>query len=447
MLRCDIVTSQYPGAMAIPPRPEHCRSMSFSPARPHADPAAEAATLLCRIGLAILGIAVPCAATGARRAVFVLMPVGSVLILISALLDSGGEGRAHLRNGVLTIAGIAAVFLLAWASLSLLWTPFRLEAAARFSKEAGTMLLALIVCAFLPERTRISNLNLWPVGVGLAGLATLGVALAGPTLLAAAQEGENSTSERGLLSAVVLLWPALAALALRQRWNSAGGIAIVVAVAAILVWSPAGLIGLIAGALVFAAAANHPARAAPVLALGFVALLVAAPALPFAMEWLGGKGPVETEGFSGAVQSNARVWAQIIRNDGWRLLPGHGIDSSTRGMAGGFLPARTPHSLLFELWFELGALGVAAFAVMVWQGFAACGRQAIALAPFLLAGLTSLLVVAILGFSLSQLWWVTVIGIVGIATTHVLRGQYLTRRPHIEPARMRAAPPQQAMAE
>ena len=183
------------------------------------------------------------------------------------------------------------------------------------------------------------------------------------------------------------------------------------------------------------------------LALGFVVLLVAAPALPFALEWLGGKGPVEAEGFWGVVQANAKVWTQIIRNDGWRLLPGHGIDSATRGMAGGFLPARTPHSLLFELWFELGALGVAAVAVMVWHVFAACGRQAIALAPFLLAGLTSLLVIAILGFSLSQLWWVTMVGIVGMATTHVLRGQYLTRRPQIDPARMRAAPPQSALAE
>ena len=112
--------------------------MTFSPARPHNSPAAEAAALFCRIGLVMLAIAVPCITTGARRAIFVLMPVGAVLIIIAAVLDSRSEGVAQIRDGLTTVLGLALLFLLGWALLSLVWAPFRFEAASRFLKEAGT---------------------------------------------------------------------------------------------------------------------------------------------------------------------------------------------------------------------------------------------------------------------------------------------------------------------
>ena len=413
--------------------------MTFSPARPHNSPAAEAAALLSRIGLAMLAIAVPCITTGARRAIFVLMPVGAVLIIIAAVLDSRSQGLAHIRDGLTTVLGLALLFLLGWALLSLVWAPFRFDAASRFLKEAGTLVLALVVCACLPEHTRISNLNLLPIGVGLAALTAIAVALGGPVLLTLGQDGENSTLERGLLSVVVLLWPALAALALRGRWNSAGAIAVLSALAAIAVWSPAGLIGLVAGALVFAASVNHPQRAAKILAGMFALLALAAPLLPLLVNVFTSKSGAEADGFIGSLQAGARIWSQIIQNDQWRLLTGHGIDSATRGIAGGFLPVRTPHGLLFEVWFELGLLGALALAALIVLAFIGAGRQTVTVAPFMLAGLTSLLTIAIFGFSLSQLWWVTMVGIVGIANALVLRSQYLGRRPQIEPVRARMA--------
>ena len=418
--------------------------MSFPPARPHASPAAEAAALLCRIGLALLGIAVPAVAMGTRRAMFVLMPVGAALILVAALLDSRSDALVRLRIALASPLALAALFLLGWAVISCAWAPFRPEATARFAKEAGTLVLAAAVCAFMPERTRVSNMYLWPVGAAIAAVTAIVIALAGPALLTVAQDGENSTLERGLLALTVLLWPALGALALRGRWNAAGALAILAALASISVWSAPGLLALIAGALVFALAVGHPGRAAYGLGGFFAMLLLVAPGLPVLIALALPRGEADGTNFLGDAAASIRVWADIVHTDKWRLLTGHGIDSATRGVVAGLLPARAPDGLLYEVWFELGALGALAAAVLVYQAFLACARQSAVLAPFLIAGLSSFLVIAVLGFSLSQLWWVTMAGIIGIGCVHVQRGQYLSRRPQFEPERMRAGSAQQA---
>lgn len=381
---------------------------------------------------------------GTRRVMFVLMPVGAALVLIAALLDSRSEALLRLREALMSPLAAAALFLLAWASLSFAWAPFRPEAGARFAKEAGTLALAVSVCAFMPERTRVSNMYLWPVGAALAAITAIVVALAGPALLTLAQDGENSTLERGMLGLTVLLWPALGALALRGRWNAAGALAILAALASIAVWSAPGLLALVAGALVFAIAVSYPVRTATALGVFFALLLLLAPLLPVLIALVLPRGQPDASSFFGDAAASIRVWADIVHTDKARLLTGHGIDSATRGVVAGFIPARAPDGLLYEVWFELGALGALAAAVLVYQAFLACARQGAVLAPFLIAGLASFLVIAVLGFSLSQLWWVTMAGIIGIGCVHVQRGQYLSRRPQFEPVRVRAANAQQA---
>ena len=380
----------------------------------------------------MLGIVAPCAAIGARRAIFILMPIGAALILLAALLGSRGEGFRHFRDALLSPVGIAILFLAAWSALTLLWTPFRVEAGARFVKVAGTLVLASVASAFLPERTRVTNLYHWPLGAGLAALAILALVAIHPSFLASIQDGEDSTLERGLIASVVLAWPAMAALALRARWNSAAVVAVLVAAAAIAVWSPVALIGLLMGALAFAASAGHPRRAVPWLAGLAAVLLALAPAIPLALALLPIGAGTDPASPLGAFLASITSWADIVRGDGWRLLTGHGLDSATRGISGGFLPDSTPLGVLFEIWYELGAVGALASAVLASQAFLACGRASPTLAPFLLAGLVSVLTIAMLGLSTAQLWWVTLLGIVLVAFSHVARGQHLASRPKMQ---------------
>jgi O-antigen ligase len=71
----------------------------------------------------------------------------------------------------------------------------------------------------------------------------------------------------------------------------------------------------------------------------------------------------------------------VIAADGARIFTGHGLDTATRGIAYGYLPARTPHSLLFEVWYELGIVGAALAALFTYRIFMALGRAPRAIAP------------------------------------------------------------------
>ena len=66
-----------------------------------ADPAADSAALLRRLGFAILMLAVPVSALFARRAIVVLVPVGIILLVIAAALDGGHRpSRSALDTAV-----------------------------------------------------------------------------------------------------------------------------------------------------------------------------------------------------------------------------------------------------------------------------------------------------------------------------------------------------------
>ena len=76
-----------------------------------ADPAAEAAGLILRLGIGILAIGVPCGAVISRRLVFVLMPVGAALIVIGGLLMPGERKRLEQLRGVATSPLVLAMCL------------------------------------------------------------------------------------------------------------------------------------------------------------------------------------------------------------------------------------------------------------------------------------------------------------------------------------------------
>ena len=97
-----------------------------------ADPAAEAAALLRRVGFATLILIVPTAALVTRRGLVVLIPIGVFLIAIAAAIDGAQRpvGRTA-REIAASPAGIAAANALAWCVLSLLWTPFPTQASER----------------------------------------------------------------------------------------------------------------------------------------------------------------------------------------------------------------------------------------------------------------------------------------------------------------------------
>src|SRR6478609_6972246 len=139
------------------------------------DPATDAALLLRRIGFGTLALVLPLAALVSRRAAVVLVPIGIALLIIAALVEEPGRFAGAFKEAVLSRPGLILLGLVAWAFLSLVWSPFPAAAA----EKAGNLMLAVVLgfagLSALPERMRSSNLNLSPLGTGSAGIFALGL--------------------------------------------------------------------------------------------------------------------------------------------------------------------------------------------------------------------------------------------------------------------------------
>ena len=396
------------------------------------DPPAEAAAkVLIRLGLAALFVALPCTGIFWRGAIYVLLPVGATLILIGAMLDAPRHIGRRLHGALVSPVGCAALFLTFWACLSLLWTPFPEEAADRFFKSASTTVLAVLVAVYLPQKTKTLDLYLLPIGLAAASVATLALALFGSSWFLGGFEFDETLFERSMITSIVLVWPALGMLSFREHWISAAILAILVAAVALAGFAQIALLATGAGAFTFAVAMSGPARTARVLAWLFGLLIMFAPALPLIYRLA-----LRLSGFEpGAGSAPMLIWSDLIVSQWPRLITGHGFDFVHQGLSFGYLPERSPRSLLFVIWYDLGLAGAAGFMILVVQTFLSAGAIPAKAAPALLAGLVAILTIAILGIATAQIWWVTLLDCDAIAFAILLKGIDRAQRPDAQAIR------------
>ncbi|MGE5389226.1 MAG: hypothetical protein ACM3NE_10080 [Hyphomicrobiales bacterium] len=386
--------------------------------RPAETPSEEAARLLLRIGVFMLFVIALSAPIVVRQTVYILLPIGAALLLAAAALSSnGGSFRTMLQSSAVW----AALLLLVWTGVSLIWTPFE-GPAERFAKAAGTMALVAAAAALMPPRTKTSNLNLLPIGVGVAVVALVAVTqFLSPTYTAEDVLDVGPLGRAGL-GLALLVWPAMGALAVRGRWIWAASLGAATIVACGLANAPNALPALFGGALVFAAAFGRPHVVSIWLAIVMAAIVLLAPLAALAAHtvWSG-----DAPDFF----KYLALWGHVIAFDGMRTLLGHGFGAATWGVLGGYLPAATPRSLVFQIWFDLGVVGAAALALVLARASLEVGAARPALAPFLLGGLGAAFVICLLGPAAEQLWWLTLAGLDAIAFALVMRGQFRKRRP------------------
>lgn len=387
-----------------------------------ADPSADAAAILRRVGFAILFFAIPMSALFARRAVVALAPVAVALLVISAALDGSAKNTGHKLGAVISSsAGVAGAVLLLWTGLSLIWTPFLPEASERLFNIACMALMALAGYLALPDRMRAANLYILPVGVGLGSLTAMTLALRGADDL-----GPDGLSfARGMIVLVLLLWPTVAWLQSRSRNLEALLLTVIVAIGALLTDDALVLEGLAAGALFFGIMALHPALGVRLAAFGMAGLLLFAPLLPFVLEPLaellvGPKAP-----FTVSLES----WRRIILDDPLRLITGHGLETALRGRIFGLVSPNAPNTILFEIWYELGLVGAVAGSIVLYQAAMAAGRQRPVLGPGILAAFATAYTLGCLGIGTAQVWWFTALVVVVLVFVAVERGQFRTTRP------------------
>jgi hypothetical protein len=381
----------------------------FLGSRPVVDPAADAGRFLCRLALIILMVVVPCAEVGSRLAIYSLLPVGAAVLIIAGRLASVGNVRERLVGLFVSPLGLAALLLTFWAGLSLLWTPLPGEASVRFAKALGTEVVVLLAIVFLPARSRAPNLYLLPIGLTLAAVATISLSLFGPIAFKIGTIADTTLAQRSIMSMVMLVFPALGALSLRERWGLAAALAALVAAAAFVAFVEIALAAFVAGTLVYAAAVANPSRSGRICAYGFGGLFLLAPAL--ALIFAPAVSLLPHAEFAEPLRSSA----ELALREWPRLFTGHGIDMAEQAMDTGFLPEATPRSILFLIWYDLGILGALAFAYLIAGLFFAIGRLSPTYAPPLLGGLVAGLVIAICGAETTQIWWITLNGLDAIA--------------------------------
>ncbi|MBD2748434.1 peptide ABC transporter permease [Microvirga sp. BT688] len=387
-----------------------------------ANPSADAAAMLRRLGFAILFFAVPLAALFTRRALVVMAPLAVILLVLASVLD--GSAR-HAREKMLALAtstgGIAGLVLLFWAGLSLVWTPFLPEGSERLFNIAGMILMGLGGYLAVPERMRAANLYLLPVGVGLAAVISIPLALRGSSRF----DPEGLSLERGMLMLALLVWPALAWLHSRGRNLEAVALALAVAVAALLTREGLPLYGLAAGAVVFVLTAASPRLGPRLVGLMMAGLLLLAPLLPFLLKpfaaaLFGARAPVT---------ASLEVWRQVVLNEPLRLLTGHGLETALRGRYFGLVPRNAPSTLLFEIWYELGLVGAVAASLLLYRAVVGVQSHRATVAPGIMAAFACAYALGCLGIGTTQVWWFAALVVLVLIFVAIERGQFRTTRP------------------
>ncbi|MFZ3325331.1 MAG: hypothetical protein WA231_05290 [Methylocella sp.] len=394
-------------------------------------PAEAAAKLLMRLGLATLFVGLPCAGILWRGAIYVVLPVGAILILLGALLDAPPHAWRRLRDAIFSPAGGAALLVALWAAVSVIWTPFPAEAGERFLQFAGATSLAVLAAVYLPQKTKTLDFYLLPLGIAAASAATLALAYFDTPWFFGGFEFDETLYERATITSIVLVWPALGFLSLREHWIAAAILAVLVASVALAGFAQIALLAMGAGAFTFAMAMSRPAQTARFFAWLFASLILFSPLLPLLYRlvlWITGFDP-------GTGSAPMLIWSELVVSQWPRLITGHGLDFVHRGLSLGYLPEATPRSLLLVLWSDFGLVGAAGFTVLAVQAFKFAGRLPAKTAPALLAALVAILTIAILGNATSQIWWLTLLNCEAIAFALLVKGVDRARRPDVRAIR------------
>ena len=380
------------------------------------DEAADAAQFLSRLGYVLIALGVPAGAVLHELGVFVLYPIAIASFVLAALVDPPGNLIERLRRAFAKPVVALSLAALAWAGISVVWTPFSIA--------AGQHLLKLALST-TRGHARATDVYLFPIGL-LIGLAAMFA------VFVANRYGADFPRQRISDGAVVLvttLYPAMGGLAARGR-NGWGRLLLIAAfVFVYALGSTSLMIALLLGfaALSFAVAdLQRTARdlawiAAALMALGPLVTVITAELTRGVMNTgLSGLGPPFT--------TLARAQAMVI-HEKLLLVPGHGFEALVHAVQTGLFPDTVPRGQLFAVWYELGIVGAGIAAAMIWFGFRRIADAPPRLAPYLAAALACNLTLGALLENFGDMLWTVSLGIALIASDVAARSQYRTTRP------------------
>jgi hypothetical protein len=400
--------------------------ISLSKSEPK-DETADASQFLSRIGYVVLALAAPAGVVLHPLAIFVLFPVGIVLICLASLIDPPATLAGRFTAGLTSPAVLLGLAGLAWAAISILWTPFSISAGQHVLKLSLWTLAVWLATSVPREHARATDMYLFPLGLVLGMVSILAVWIARRQ---GAPLDEAGIVDGGVALAT-LLFPVMGGLAARGRNGYARLLLILAFVYVFAIDSTPTMIALFVGFTALSFAVSDLERTTVDLSWVAGGLILFAPVLvllaePLARLMMHAKLPGLPPPFPTIAFASS-----VVKNDWPRLLTGHGFETVARGLRGGILPAQTPRGLVFEIWYEFGFVGAAIASAAAWFGFRAIGAAPQRLAPYLAAAFACILTLAVLSESLIDMTWLTTLGIAIIVADIAGRSQYRTTRPSV----------------
>ena len=394
-------------------------------ARANRDDAVDASHFFSRIGYAVLAIGAPVGVVVHPIALFVVFPIGVALILMAAALDArpGMIDRAFVALRIPTFLMLLAG--LAWATLSVLWTPYPIAAAQHILKLALLIASTWLAIAAPRDNAEATDLYLFPIGVVLLMIAMAAKGLA-HQLDAVSDDG---TLAWGGVALALLLFPAIGGLAARGR-NGLSRLLLILALGFAYIDGYAPLtIALFAGYLALSFAISDMQRTANELAWAAAALAIFSPLIPALAPTVAAWVFHTKLFYLPASYAPLSVAADVFTHDKLRLITGRGLETVTRSVREGILPAQTPRALAFTVWYELGIIGALIAASGLWLAFRGLKDAPPRLAPFMAAGLTAVIALAFLNVDMENMTGLTLAAVAVISTDVAARSQYRTTRP------------------
>ena len=353
---------------------------------------------------------------------------GTFLLLVLGLL---GQSRASLRAARelahrhrLALVGLGA--LLAWSIVSIIWSP-ETGAPGRILRIALLALGGWLLIAMVSTFSQESKRRVVPILVISASLLVtlLIVEFATNGLLntlsrtwdLGAPRVSKGPAARGTAILAVLAWPVAYAIAFRFR-AATGAVLFLVACAAValLLEMNASVAAIVVGAAAGSVSVLRQRLGAAIVGTAFALILVFGPLV--ADTALDVPAISASEAGPASWRHRLAIWdhtSQLIKKD---PLRGYGIDASrhvsdrismlidSEYTSVPLMPLH-PHSAAFQIWFELGAVGVVTVLVGLAGLAGAVSRSDVEPwhAATKIATMASFLTVSFLSFGTWQSWW------------------------------------------
>lgn len=363
----------------------------------------------------------PVALVFAHRSSPLVLSLAAGATLAAAACDgTWRELAADLFRPLAYPLGIASLAFLAWAAVSITWSPDPRASVRAFAEFAGSVAIAFLIATALPARMPASARRLFWAAISLAALLIVADLWSGLALRRAlGARVAYFVYNRPVLTLMALGVPAMAML--RHAALAAALTLACVGLAIARAESGAAVLGAAVATVAFAAARSLPRK----LVIGAAALgLAAALALaPLAGDILAGTMPAALHDRLRGTSSRARVdiarsFGAVVRRSPWAGAGfGASAEMADTDAAAAVAPELRPllgvghpHNAALQIWVELGAVGAALATIVVLlllRLMAGLRRDLLAPRLALLMGAAA---VSLVGQGAWQGWWPAALG-------------------------------------